>query len=312
MQIRAAELAARRRSWKRTEIPRRLGIAAAGAILALLAEAGLQRIGPIHMLDLRTVDPRFAAKPRRPPDGRIVLGLVDEPSLNETPLASRADEFASVLERILEAGARSIAIDFLLPESWSRSRAFSNLVLRHAEQTTLGLYSDPSGETVGAECVAGILGAALGAQRLNSLFAFINLDQDSDGIIRRGRTLYPDRSGAGRPTWAASAVAKYQFQPDGVQQFWLDYSARTDQFRRISWKDAANRATRSPESFRGRLILVGGDYLASEDVHRVPVGSGRMAGVTLEALTVDTILSGMRFRDAARYAWMPAFFWLSG
>ena len=103
------------------------------------------------------------------------------------------------------------------------------------------MYSDPSGETVGTECVAGILGAGLGPQRLNPLFAFINLDQESDGAIRRGRTFYPDRSGGGRLTWAASSVAKYQRKPEAVQRFWLDYSVKTAQFQRISWKDAGTR-----------------------------------------------------------------------
>ncbi len=177
------------------------------------------------------------------------------------------------------------------------------------EQLTLGLYSDPSGETIGAECVAGILGAGLGPQRLNSLFAFINLDQDSDGGIRRGRTFYIDRSGGERLTWAASAVAKYQQKPEAVQRFWLDYSIKTDQFRRISWKDAA---TESPDFFRERLVLVGGDYLASEDAHRVPVGSGRLAGITLQALAVHTILSGMPFRDEPPRTWLPVFFLLCG
>lgn len=310
--IRAAGLAARRRSWKRKEVPRRVGIAILGAFLALLAEAGLQRVEPIEMLELRATDARFASLPTKPPDPRIVMVLVDEASLNDIPLANRADEFGSVFERIFEAGARSVSVDFLLPESWSRSRPFSDVVLRHAEQLTLGLYSDPSGETVGTECVAGILGAGLGPQRLNSLFAFINLDQETDGAIRRGRTFYPDRSGGGRLTWAASSVAKYQRKPEAVQRFWLDYSVKTAQFQRISWKDAGDQAARSPDLFRDKLVLVGGDYLASEDAHRVPVGSGRLAGITLQALTVDTILSGMPYRDGAAEAWLPAFCLLAG
>ena len=104
--IRAAGLAARRRSWKRKEVPRRVGIAILGAFLALLAEAGLQRVEPIEMLELRATDARFASLPTKPPDPRIVMVVVDEASLNDIPLANRADEFGSVFERIFEAGAR--------------------------------------------------------------------------------------------------------------------------------------------------------------------------------------------------------------
>ncbi len=84
-QIRAGGLAARRRAWKRREIPRRLGIAALGALLALFAEAAFERVGIVDMLDLRAVDARFAALPSRPPDPRIVMVLVDEASAQRYP-----------------------------------------------------------------------------------------------------------------------------------------------------------------------------------------------------------------------------------
>ena len=148
-QIRSAVFRARVRTWRKREIPRRIPLAAAAAVILTLACAPVWQSGVLQQIENRSVDARFFAMPTRAPDQRLVLVSLDESSLaaDPTPLTEKADEFGRQLERMFQAGARSIAIDFLLPETWSRSKAFADLVLRHPDALTLAAFSSPTGSS---------------------------------------------------------------------------------------------------------------------------------------------------------------------
>src|SRR5206468_8615091 len=124
-----------RARWLRAEVPRRalLSIVFAAAV----ATAGLLPTG-LPAVERWADDLRVRTAPALAPDPRILLITLDERS---TPLADRADEIGGTLERIFAAGARGVAIDVLLHERWSRSQAFSDLVLRHPESLTLAAFS---------------------------------------------------------------------------------------------------------------------------------------------------------------------------
>jgi len=307
--LRAAWLAARRKRWKAREIPRRLCAAALLGVLLTAAARYGNRLRPVERMELRAVDARFRATPAHPPDPRILLLLVDEPSLaaDPKPLADRGDEFGASLDRIYQAGASAVAIDFLLPEPWSRSPAFSRLVMRHAESLTLGIYSSPAGATIGQECLDGLTAAGLGPRRVNSLLGFVNVDEDSAGMVHRGRSWYLDGTGAARPTWAASAASKLDSRATLRDRFWIDYAANLRQVPRVSWKDVGEALARNPGQFRGRLVLVGGDYLASGDTsYRSPADATELPGTLVEAAMVNTVLTGYPVRDAPAWIWFPA------
>ena len=81
-------------------------------------------------------------------------------------------------------------------------------------------------------------------------------------------------------------------------RLWIDYSVDWSKFHRIAWKDASNVLARSPEAFRDRVILVGGEFAGSGDVYSaVPSASAlprEMSGLVLQALTLNTLLEGRR------------------
>jgi serine/threonine protein kinase/CHASE2 domain-containing sensor protein len=308
--IRSASCLAEKRIWRAREMPRRLALAALLApILALLSIAAAG-IGPLQRSEGWTIDARFLVKPRKPPDPRILIVSVDDATLaaDQTLIGDRADEFSRQLERVFAAGARGIAIDFLLPRSWSRSAAFSQFVLKHTDDITLAAFSTPRGETVGTECLAGLTAAALGPVHLGSLFGFVNLDEDTDGITRRARLFYGGRAGEKLDTWAAHSARTLirspfpaQTNKPGSEIFWVDYSIDWQQFDTISWMDLSRRLDADPSIFEGRLVLLGGDFVASgDDFHRIPALGGMqpgISGVVLEALIVNTILSGTPIRQ---------------
>lgn len=303
--LREGAARAERARWRSAEIPRRIRLAALLAA-ALLAVGLALPWPPFTAVERRIGDWRVRTSPARAPDSRILLITLDEASLDSSPLslADWADEIGLALSRILDAGARGVAIDFLLPEKWSTSKGFSDLLLRHSGKLTLAAFSGPDGNLLGTECVDGLTAAALGPRRASNLFGFVNLDEDRDGAVRRGRLRFLDRSGAERPSWAAQAARGLRAESGTDRSFWIDTRIDWTRYARISWRQVPTALDRSPGLFRDQLILVGGDFRGSgDDYHRVPHHSGRnmaVSGLTLQALMVDTIGAGLPIREPGK------------
>jgi CHASE2 domain-containing sensor protein/tRNA A-37 threonylcarbamoyl transferase component Bud32 len=302
--LRAAAGHESRARWLRTAAPRR-------ALLALLLAAAAPAAGLLlapaagrwdHDLELR-------GAPALAPDPRILLVTLDE---RPTPLADRGDEIGGTLDRVLAAGARGVAVDLLLPERWSASEGFSELVLRHPKSLTLAAFSAPGG-VAGTRSVAGLTAAALGPGGAESLFGFVNLDEDPDGVVRRGRIQFRDRDGNERPSWAARAAAALGPLPvTDRKDFWIDYRIDPARFDRISWREVPGALAEKPWIFRDRLVLVGDDA-AGDDVHRVPRREERAPGLVLQALQVATLAAGSPVRETPRSPFLAlAALWTSG
>jgi CHASE2 domain-containing sensor protein/tRNA A-37 threonylcarbamoyl transferase component Bud32 len=297
--LRAAAARERRARWLRAEAPRR-------AVLSALLAAAVPIAGLLFPTGLPAVerwahDLRVRAAPAIAPDPRILLVSLDERS---TPLSDRADEIGRTLDRVFAAGARGVAIDLVLPERWSASEGFSDLVLRHPGSLTLAAFSSPDG-VAGTRSVAGLMAAALGPGGAESLFGFVNLDEDPDGVVRHGRLRFRDRDGIERPSWAARAAeTALPLRAADRRDFWIDHRIDPARFARLSWREVPGALAQRPWIFRDRLVLVGGDVQAAgDDVHRVPRRAGRadrISGLMLQALQVATLAAGSPVREAPR------------
>jgi CHASE2 domain-containing sensor protein len=306
--LRAAAGREKQIRWRRTEIPRRV-------LLSMALTAALSLVGlllppaGVPPLERWAYDLRVRAAPARPPDPRILLVTIDDASLADkpVPLADRADEISHTLDRIFAAGARGVAIDFLLPDFWSTSPGF-DLVLRHPEFLTLAAFSNPDGSIQGTGSVAGLTASALGPRRAAEIFGFVNLDEDPDGAIRRGRLWFRDISGIRRPSWAAKAAQGLRpdlaWESGTTQSFWIDTRIDWPRYTQISWRQVPEVLDRNPELFRNRLVLVGGDFRGSgDDYYRIPHRSDEsraVSGLTLQALMVDTIGAGLPICEPGR------------
>jgi len=293
--------------WRRAELPRRAALAAGIAAAALAAVLLFFPAGDLsveHRLD----DLRIETATARPPDPRILLVSVDESSLRESTmtLAARADEVGKALSAIFAAGARGVAVDFILPPQWKDSIDFTDAVLRHPESLTLAASSKPDGSVDGLDCVSGLTQAALGRERTAALFGFVNLDKDADDVTRTGRLTFRDDTGGEHQSWAARAASVFGAVPrlPPGEAFRIDYRVDGHLYARIPWRDLPATLAHHPERIRGRLVLVGGDFLnAGDDGHQVPVSLGKIgavSGLTLQALQVDTIAAGLPVRGAPR------------
>jgi serine/threonine protein kinase len=303
--VRAGYLAARQRHWRQTETPRRFA-AATAITIALVLLSPLWDSAPFRTWENRSIDARFALAPKRPPQPGILLLTLDDASLaaDRTPLSQQAERIAGDLQKVFDAGARAIAIDLLLPEPWSRSPAFAELVLRHADRLILAAFSNDSDEVIGPECIAGPVTTVLGDERAGLLFGFVNLDEDDDGVIRRGRIAFRDREGLWRPSFAGrtASLASGSATPrlaDGDTSFWIDHTIDASGFERLSWNDLHTALSGRPELFRDRVVIAGGDYAGAGDRVRLPT-QGVVPGMVVQAMTADTILAGLPIRSVAR------------
>jgi CHASE2 domain-containing sensor protein len=130
-------------------------------------------------------------------------------------------------------------------------------------------------------------------------------------VTRRARIYFSDAAGGRWDTWAFRAARPamdrtHQAEASSAKRefFPIDHSADWQKMERISWKDLPRYLESEPAIFRDRLVLVGGDYVASgDDYHRVPahIGSPQaVSGVMLEALIVNTILADFPIRETGR------------
>ena len=172
--VASAWLRAEQRKWRKREWPRRIVLAAVATCAAVLISAGVAQLRLARMLEGRIVDQRFAFAPFTKPDPSLTLVSIDDETLkaDERPLTERAGEFADTIDGIFASGARAVAIDLLLPPSWNASQEFAKAVASHADRLTLAIFSAPSGEVIGTDCISRLTAFVLGPEKYASLVRF--------------------------------------------------------------------------------------------------------------------------------------------
>jgi len=312
-ELRARDLRARLRAWTRKERPRRLALALTIALVAMGLAALLAATPWMRRVEDRLIDLRFLLAEPRAPDSRILLLTIDEASLDAdpTPLVEMGDAVGKRLAQVLEAGAAGVGIDVLLPVQWGRREGFARMVIEHADRLVLAARSDPGGKVVGAEAVSGLITVVLGTERAGELFAFVNLTEDPDGVIRRLRTGYIDADGNTRPSFAARAAALVPGprSPSPAVRL-IDYRIDGRRLARISWKELAAELASRPQRFRGRLILLGLEFAGSGDVfHSVPHPASmphRISGLVMQGLIVHTLIGEQALHSQPQWSMMIA------
>ncbi len=304
--LRAAEQERARDAEARARLPRRVLASVLIPLVALALARWLAASQVGQLTERRVQAAALGLLPSRNPDPRILLVTIDDDSLraDPRPLSDRADEVSRVLDGMLHAGASGVALDFLLPRRWAESEAFSRLLLEHKEAVTLAAMAQPDGQLLGTECLPDLTAVALGPEPAAALFGLVNLDQEADGAVWRGRLFFERESGGGQLSWAARAVHTATGSPVTASEapnFMIDHRVDWKRIESLPWWRVEAALRESPESFRGRLILVGGDLVgAGDDAHLIPRGWRREAvsGLTVQALEVDTLLRRSWVREA--------------
>lgn len=295
-------------AWRAKEWPKRIGFAALITLGMLLLSLFLRQTPFVRNVENSLIDIRFRLLPSRPPDERIVLLSIDEETLQTDPtfLAEKADEMGDRLQGIMKELPIGVGIDLLLPERWNQSRSFTNFVLRNQGKVILATYLTKDGAILGSEPLRGLTMAALGSQeQAERLLGFVNVEQDGDGRIRKASLGLKKKDGAWMLSFPARAfklMTGRDVPPHLMGKlFRIDYSIDWNKYQRVSWKGLHQILDEKPDFFRGRLVLVGGEYTGSQDYHLIPRlaegKSGEVSGIVVQALAIDTLLGSRQIRE---------------
>lgn len=299
----------------RRERRRRTFAAFAAPPAALLLVAAchlLPSLPAVRTVEDRSVDARLELLQKRDRALDLVFVVVDEAALaaDPTPLALQAGRFAGAIDGLFAAGARAVAVDFLLPASWAESLELSRTVRAHASRLVLAAFARPDGSVTGHEAVAGLTTVALGAREAAEVFGLVNLEGGADGYLRRARPAFVDESPAPRDAFAARlARLAGRAGPDvlsrSTRPVLLDGRIRWRDAPVVSWKDLPNELKERGERFAGRVAVIGGTFDGSgDDLLRVPsAGRERVSGVFIQGLLAETFASPVPLREPGRAAW---------
>lgn len=304
------------RLWRVKEVPKRIRLAGALTIVFILLFWIVQALPVAKSIEKFAVDLRLQLLPSQLPDERILLVSIDEATLQADPalLVEKADEMGVLLQSVLDAGARGVAIDFLLPERWNQSESFARLVLNNQGKLVLASYIKEGGSIMGMECIEGLIMVALGStERAEALFGFLNIQPDLDGRIRCVQIGLQNQEGRRMYSMSARAfqILAGGYLPDEQteQRLWIDYSIDWNKFQRISWKDLSSFISQRPDFFQDKIVLVGEEYEGSQDYHRIPRRLERedeASGLVIQALTLNTLLQDKLIHDlSVFYVFLP-------
>jgi adenylate cyclase len=256
---------------------------------------------------------------------------------SEDPLVFWTPLFARVCETLQQAGVSLIGVDFLFtitPEKWIAKLQLKDLGgLKNYDQAFRQMLGTGKIVLVGS-LVRGHAGAddtlllphqdyllSLPDFDLVSQIGYANLKTDEDGSVRRYEmalvaNLAPELA-EGAPRLALGAllaVRKRGFRADaGAWDFAgraisqdrlanISYAGPPGTFQKISFSRLldANAATDPAVlALRGKVVIIGGDFIGMNDVHDTPysgslsgAGGVLMTGPEIQANIAETLLSG--------------------
>lgn len=220
-----------------------------------------------------------------PASGSIVIAEIDEKSIAAIarwPWPRRVH--AAIVDRLREAGARSIAfdVDFSSPSTPGEDRLFAAALERADGSVILPVFSQAA--STGSD--ARVDSAPIPILAGHAFLAAANVPTGADGRLRRmfyGR----DIEGAPRPSLAAM-LAERQGNAEG--SFPIDLSIDPRSIPHFSVIDLISGRVPA-EAVRGRRVVIGATAVELGDRFAVP-GHGLVVGVTAQAMAAETLLAG--------------------
>jgi adenylate cyclase len=221
----------------------------------------------------------------------IVIVAIDDDSLEELGLLPwPRSYYAKVINQLSQSSVIGIDIIFDLETSSENDKALAdsiknaNVVLG-MEYTSFTFIDD---KLFGG----GLLkpNATLGTIGLDFEAGFVNLYQDSDGVVR---SFTPHITGIENyDHFSKVIVEQYTGIPQEFEQsrMLINYYAEPRGYNYISFSDIYFNRT-NPESFKGKLVLIGVTSPIEHDDYTVPISNQDMPGVEIHANLVQSILT---------------------
>lgn len=306
----------------------RLGhiLTGAWALIAALATGGNFRL--VQLLESQAQSLFFELRgPVAPPDDIVILAI-DEPSLSVSEQYYRTDPqqyayleplqswpwkrtaYAQVIERLMSAGARSVAVDILFdtPSSYGAAddARLADALQRHAGKVTL------AAEYAEVEMRQGSLMQLMQPERQfwtqPASIGSVNFPLEPDGKVHRFASSFPklladfDALKVTMPSFEQAAVAATQpsFTPPKAEYIYFYGPAGT--FKQISFSNVLdpgnwNTYLQQGKYFKDKIVIIGATAASLQDFHGAPFSKSwlyhePMSGVEIQANAIATLLEG--------------------
>ncbi len=284
----------------------RLVVAGGLVGLAVAVASWVDPFGVFEVAELKALDGQFLLRGPRAPASPVVIVSIDEDSFDELDLAWPwpRELHARFLDRVSAARPAAVGLDIVFAEPSSRGPADDEAL-------------------AGAVARAGnvVLGAALTVVRESGFvkedlnppirpirdgaagFGYVNFDTDADAFVRRAPLLrrFQDRDLAGFDLQlyrlaekAGVATARLPRAPRVI----INYRGGPRTFPTVPYHRALSGEL-PPETFAGKVVLVGATSIIQHDVFPTPFApTGTMPGVEIHANMLETLIRGLHIRRA--------------
>jgi adenylate cyclase len=258
-----------------------------------------------HLLrrtELQTIDARFSVRGKQAPPSGVVLVGIDNVTINEMrnheiktefPFPRRYD--AIVIERLLHAGAKVIAIDmeFASETDPADDNALIEAIERAHGKTVLATADIGEG---GSTPVLG------GNERLHEFGARpgeVILPEDSDGVTRRFS--YSADGLQSFPVVAVEVATGHHVPASRFEGGTLpiDFVGPPGSVTELPYWDVW-QDNFTPSAVRGKIVIVGATAPILKDLHPTATsGNGVMPGPEIWANATATLLKGVPLKDVS-------------
>jgi adenylate cyclase len=272
-------------------------------------------------LENRTLDWRFTLRPEREaaPDDVVVILAFDQQTLDRLKMRWPVPRsvYAPVLDRLSEAGARVVALDFTFSEASPAEQArqdkiMGEAILRSRSWIVLGSDFDIRSTEYGQ--VVSYLSPTLNIDPNRTHVGFVNVWPDLDGVVRYAylvkrhqKKLHPsfdlkvlERYLGLKPEFAAIRgdwlnYGGLKVPAQGGVKMLINYRGGAGKFKTISLENVLDPEVfpglRTAGVFKDKIVLVGPAFATAHDQYAQPYGQGEMLGVEIHANVLDTILN---------------------
>jgi CHASE2 domain-containing sensor protein len=278
----------------RLPLPNRLRALGCVALVALLAGVVVQTSGTLEPLERETLETRFDLRGSERPDDVVVVAIDANTfgELHEQWPFPRSLH-GRVVRRLHAAGAREIVYDvqFTEPTTSREDLALFDAIRAAGGAVLATSETDGHGGT-------DVLGGNANLRRVNARAGASDLRNDDAGVVTR---LPREVGGLGSMAVVTAERAGAEVPRAGFVDgdAWIDYRGPAGTIRTVSFADVV-RGRFAPDTFRGRIVVVGAAAPTLRDVHATPVGGGDlMSGAEVQANAIWTAMHGIPLRDSA-------------
>jgi CHASE2 domain-containing sensor protein len=280
-------------------------VAMAGALSAYAVDGG-----PLHRLDLHTVDARFGLRSDRQPDPKLLLVLTDDATLRAIGKPPRPDSKGLIVPRALQAKVLETVtagdpativedVEYQGNDDRAGTEALERAIGDSTVPVVLGTtLLDASGNTT-------LFGHPVPDDKHpDEMAGYAGLPADADHVIRRFRYAahLPDADGelSAMPVLAV-VTAGGHVDPDAFPSrgAWIDYHGGARTYPSVSLREVLDGRV-DPSRFAGKIVLIGATAKGLEPAHPTAADGGSdMSGPEVQANAIATARAGVPLRDAS-------------